>query len=247
VAHRNDFARLARVSLVVTALAFVACARERTPEARPGTILPRSADVQQREQQRASVVAALDAPYPLDALNRKITSGWQCPPVDAHDFAGQSLRFAPAARVIGPFRERLLLLEQVARDVGRRIYGRGPTRLHVAASYDCRPVTGNGRRMSEHALANAIDITAFDFPATYDVGPDRSAADLALAGELQVRVDRHWKARGDALVERHARFLAELTAELDARRVFRTMLGPAHPEHEDHFHFDMAPQRYVDL
>jgi hypothetical protein len=141
----------------------------------------------------------------------------------------------------------LVELEQVAREVGKRVYGRGPTRLHVAASYDCRPVTGNSRRMSEHALANAIDITAFDFPAAYAVGPDRSVTNLALAGELEVRVDRHWKAKGDPLVERHARFLSELTDELIARRIFRTLLGPAHPDHKDHFHFDMAPHDYVKL
>jgi hypothetical protein len=202
--------------------------------------------VQRNEQQSAA--RQPEVPYPLDALNRKLTRAkWSCPAVDAHDFAGKQLRFSPPAKVIAPFRERLLQLEQVAHDVGVRVYGRGPTRLHVAASYDCRPVTGNGARMSEHALANAIDITAFDFPATYAVGPDRSAANLALAGELEVRVDRHWKARGDPLVERHARFLLELTQELIARQTFRTMLGPAHPDHKDHFHFDMAPSRYVDL
>jgi hypothetical protein len=29
--------------------------------------------------------------------------------------------------------------------------------------------------------------------------------------------------------------------------VFRTLLGPAHPDHADHFHFDMAPHPYVNL
>jgi hypothetical protein len=62
-----------------------------------------------------------------------------------------------------------------------------------------------------------------------------------------VRVDRHWNASGDAQVERHARFLHALTQALIARNVFRTLLGPAHPDHRDHFHFDMAPQHYVDL
>lgn len=241
VALCSNFTRLGSI---VAALALFACARERTPEARPGTTLPRSALVQQGEQQRGVHLAA----YPLDSLNRKLTSGgWRCPNVDAHDFAGNTLRFVPSAKVVAPFRERLVQLEQVAMEVGKRIYGRGPARVHVAASYDCRPVTGNDRRMSEHALANAIDITAFEFPAVYDVAPERSASDLALAGPLEVRVDRHWNASGDPLVERHARFLSELTAALDARGIFRTMLGPSHPDHHDHFHFDMAPHRYIRL
>jgi hypothetical protein len=201
--------------------------------------------MQQGEQQGRGLAA--DAPYALDRVNRKLRSGWRCPAVDARDFAGSTLRFVPSARVNDSFRPRLVELEQVAREVGERLYGRGPSRVHIAASYDCRPVTGNGGRLSEHALANAIDITAFDFPATLAVNPARTAADLALAGELQVRVDRHWKAKGDPLVERHARFLSELTDELIARGVFRTLLGPAHPDHKDHFHFDMAPHRYVDL
>jgi extensin-like protein len=247
VAHRNDSAGASRARLAAAAFLLAACARERTPGAQPGTILPRS--VQQTEQQALGAAPGVpDGPYALDRINRKLTSGpLRCPAVDAHDFAGTRMRFVPAAKVVAPFRERLLLLEQVAGDVGLRVYGRAPSRLHVAASYDCRPVTGNGGRLSEHALANAIDITAFDFPAVYAVGPKRSAADLALAGELEVRVDRHWKAKGDPLVERHARFLSELTDELDARRIFRTLLGPAHPDHKDHFHFDMAPHRYVKL
>jgi hypothetical protein len=38
-----------------------------------------------------------------------------------------------------------------------------------------------------------------------------------------------------------------LTRELVARRIFRTLLGPAEPDHADHFHFDMAPSPYVNL
>jgi hypothetical protein len=205
--------------------------------------------VQQREQQALARPASAERerPYALDSLNRKIGSGWRCPSVDAREFAGSHVRFVPSVKVIAPFREHLLQLEQVASVVGQRVYGRAPVRIRVAASYVCRPVTGNGGRLSEHALGNAIDITAFEFPASYTVGPDRSLTNLTLAGELEVRVDRHWHAQGDPVVERHARFLSELTDELVARRVFRTLLGPAHPDHEDHFHFDMAPHPHVNL
>jgi len=45
----------------------------------------------------------------------------------------------------------------------------------------------------------------------------------------------------------HAEFLEALTSELDRRDVFRTLLGPGHPAHRTHFHFDMAPYSYVQL
>ena len=236
---------------ILTAFALSACARERPNGAPPVAILPRSEAelVQQREQQSRTRQASLGRalPYALDSLNRKIERGWKCPSVDAREFAGSQLRFVPAVKVIAPFREQLIQLEQIASAVGQRVYGRAPVRIRVAASYVCRPVTGNGGRLSEHALGNAIDITAFEFPASYTVGPDRSLTNLTLAGELEVRVDRHWHAHGDPVVERHARFLSELTDELVARRVFRTYLGPAHPDHKDHFHFDMAPHWHVNL
>jgi hypothetical protein len=38
-----------------------------------------------------------------------------------------------------------------------------------------------------------------------------------------------------------------VTDSLLSRQVFRTLLGPAHPDHADHFHFDMAPHPYVNL
>ena len=64
---------------------------------------------------------------------------------------------------------------------------------------------------------------------------------------FEVRVDQHWHARWGWTERRHARFLEELTRTLIERDVFRTLLGPAHPDHKDHFHFDMAPGRFVDL
>jgi hypothetical protein len=166
-----------------------------------------------------------------------------CPEVELLDFPGAALIFSPAARVIGPFRERLLQFESVVATAALRIYGRPPAKVIVSGSYGCRSVSGKKRRMSEHGLGNAIDVAGFEFTrmVTWPETPS------ALPGAFEVRVDRHWKATGDPAIERHARFLSELTRELLDRGVFRTLLGPAHPEHADHFHFDMAPEPYVDL
>jgi hypothetical protein len=85
-----------------------------------------------------------------------------------------------------------------------------------------------GRRwLSEHSLGNAIDILGVDF-ATF-----------------QVRVKRHWHARGKEAI--HARFLRTLARRVIADGRFRVVLGPSHRDHGDHFHFDMAPYRLVDV
>jgi hypothetical protein len=175
--------------------------------------------------------------YALDDLPRAIDGALSCPRIELTEYAGASVRFLPAARVAAPFRERLVELERVVRETSLACYGRAPSALLIAASYDCRAVTGNHKRLSEHALGNALDITAFRF----DADPARGEP------AFDVRIDRHWNASGDALVERHVRFLHALTQALIARNVFRTLLGPAHPDHRDHFHFDMAPHHYVDL
>jgi hypothetical protein len=185
----------------------------------------------------AALEPQLPETYAFDDLPRAIDGAVSCPRIELIEYVGVSVRFSPAARVAVPFRERVVELERVVRDTSLAFYGRAPSALLIAASYDCRPVTGNRKRLSEHALGNALDITALRFDA--DAATGEPAFD--------VRVDRHWSGSGDALVERHARFLHALTQALIARNVFRTLLGPAHPDHRDHFHFDMAPQHYVEL
>ena len=184
-----------------------------------------------------AAVPRLTATYVFDDLPRTIDGSLSCPKVTLTEFTGDAVRLEPAARVVAPFREHLVELERVVRQVSQQFYGRAPSALLVAASYDCRPVTGNRARLSEHALGNAIDISAFRFEADAATG----------APGFEVRVDRHWNAHGDESSERHARFLRAVTQALIARDVFRTLLGPAHPDHHDHFHFDMAPHHYVDL
>lgn len=192
--------------------------------------------------------AAAEGSYPLDGLSRAMPrGGLECPDAEVQEFAGEEIRFTPAARAVPAFRARLAALEQIVKSVSLRFYGRPASQILVAASYDCRAVSGKSRRISEHAFANAIDITGFVFPPQAIISKDGSIRPVAIPGSFEVRVERHWRARGDSVVERHARFLDELTAELASREVFRTLLGPAHPDHEDHFHFDMAPSKYVHL
>jgi hypothetical protein len=234
-------------ALALAACLVCACAREQDLPTEPHALEERALTGVASEPVGKSAVqaqGALGPAYPLDPVVRAMTTGQlDCPNVELLEFPGAALTFSPAARVNVPFRERLLQFESVVAAVAQRIYGRPPAQVIVSGSYGCRSVSGKKRRMSEHGLGNAIDIAGFEFTrmAAWPETPS------ALPGAFEVRVDRHWKAKGDPAIERHARFLAELTRELLDRGVFRTMLGPAHPEHADHFHFDMAPEPYVDL
>jgi hypothetical protein len=226
------------------ALLLGACAREQAPA--PG---PAESGLGQVEQGAGTslgqeALRPLNAAYPMDSLARNVAQGQlDCPNVELTDFSGVAIQFSPAARVIEPFRQRLLELEAVVNSVALRFYGRAPRSIRVSGSYGCRSVSGKNKRLSEHALGNAIDISSFQFaPST-----DWPAVATPLPGAFEIRIDRHWKAKGDPALQLHARFLDQLTRVLIERRVFRTLLGPSHPDHADHFHFDMAPESYIDL
>jgi len=217
--------------------------REPAPEAIAGSLRPQpeptatgassAGQPGSESPPRAASGARAPLPYPFDGLSRAIGArGIECPEIVLTEFAGEQVPLSPPARVAAPFRERLHELERAIRELSLASYGRLPSAVLVAASYDCRSVS-NSRRLSEHALGNAIDIRGFRFAAH-----DGEQA-------FEVLVERHWyDSEGDP---RHSRFLHALTETLLQRDVFRTLLGPAHPDHTDHFHFDVAPHPYVKL
>jgi len=98
------------------------------------------------------------------------------------------------------------------------LLGAAPSRIDTFGSYSCRKVRG-GRagRWSQHATANAVDISGFRF----DDGRSISVQDDF----------------GDATPE--GRFLERVRAE--SCRLFSTTLGPDYNAlHHDHFHLDMG-------
>lgn len=190
--------------------------------------------VERHALQPMSSGARTSRPYPFDGLSRVVAAGRvACPEIALGEFAGERVALSPPARAAAPFRERLRALEQVVVERSLEVYGRLPSAILVAASYDCRSVSGRNQRLSEHALGNAIDIRGFRFEALDGAPP------------FEVHIDEHWRASGENA--RHARFLRGVADTLLRREVFRTLLGPAQPDHADHFHFDMAPHPYVNL
>jgi hypothetical protein len=93
--------------------------------------------------------------------------------------------------------------------------GGGLDHLEVAASYACRTRNNQGGKMSEHAVGNAIDISAF-----------------VLDDGQALVVDHDW----DKAVMKELHH--------DGCGIFGTVLGPnSDRHHHNHFHFDVASYR----
>jgi hypothetical protein len=192
--------------------------------------------------------------YPLDGYSRDANPGDACPEVALVTYQGGRVRFQPAARVAQPFVARLVLFERVLVKVSEATYGRAPRTLRHAGAYVCRPIRARASRWSEHAYGNAIDVMGFDFvrPTRADLGAaaDAGAVPLstlpaALRRPFQVSVLKHWQASEPSeLGQLHREFLHRLIDELDSEDVFRALIGPADPNHRNHFHLDMGPWRY---
>ncbi|MEL7490659.1 MAG: extensin family protein [Pseudomonadota bacterium] len=100
-------------------------------------------------------------------------------------------------------------------------FGKPVVLIENYGSYACRNINNAARgSRSEHARANAIDISGF-----------------VLQGGTSIAVRRDWRGRDD-----EARFLRRL--HRSGCFYFNTVLGPDYNAlHEDHFHFDQGNYR----
>lgn len=93
-------------------------------------------------------------------------------------------------------------------------------RIETMGSYSCRNIAGSAK-LSQHAHANAIDISAF-----------------VLADGRRISVEDGWRGRSDERA-----FLSAI--HKSACRRFGTVLSPNYnAAHRDHFHFDMSGNGY---
>lgn len=101
------------------------------------------------------------------------------------------------------------------------LFGSQVASVQNYGTYDCRNIIGNPmwkNMRSQHATANAIDISSF-----------------RLANGTVISVLRHWNDKGAK-----GRFLRQIHRK--SCRYFRVALGPNfNPSHRDHFHFDRGP------
>lgn len=190
-------------------------------------------------------------PYSLDTIERHLESSDEQLPCNRDNlvvYKGTEIRMAPVS-VHPAFAERLARFENALVELAILHYGRPPTRIRHLGGFSCRKSRFRSRRISEHALGNAIDIQGFDFAPLPKGFPKESSQELpkALRGYFSVRVRSHWEPKAGESALRHSRFLKELTQRVVDSSIFRIALGPSHRGHSDHFHFDMSPWTYVHL
>ncbi|MBA2770525.1 MAG: extensin family protein [Sphingomonas sp.] len=148
------------------------------------------------------------------------TSAPECAFDDGMRIAGRSLDYSPGGLVTScPVAAALHLLEtRVIAPAARRHFGQDVRTTYHAGSFSCRRVYGRAEgRFSQHATADAVDITGF-----------------RLADGTQLSVLDDWTVGG-----REAAFLREVRD--GACRLFSTVLSPDYnAAHRDHFHLDVA-------
>ncbi len=178
-------------------------------------------------------------PYPLDERSRVAVKvpgrGLRCPEVELVTYRGETLGYKRPVKINKHFRAHLERFEEIAARVGREVYGRPPSRIIHFGTYNCRTLRMRKFVLSEHAFGNAIDVAGFEFDAL----PGRKEELGKAAEAFEVSVLFHWKL-GRGFQRKHAVFLRSLARELERDRVFRGMLVPPAPGHDDHFHLDMG-------
>jgi hypothetical protein len=133
---------------------------------------------------------------------------------------GEGLAPLSPARPVMTCREALALAvweRHSVQPAARRDLGAGVVGIEHFGTYNCRAIRGDAPHMSQHALANAIDVSGF-----------------RLADHREISVLKDYR-RDDGA----GRFLHAVHA--DGCRIFGHSLGPDfNADHRDHLHLDMA-------
>lgn len=185
--------------------------------------------------------------YALDDVARRVESKKhvKCDPSGFQLYKGRVLPYAGAVTVDPAFVERLVRFEAVVNQVALEVYGRTPNRLVHAGAFSCRTSRNRASRLSEHALGNALDVVGFSFPRATKAELEQTPT--SPRGPFKVTVFQHWNAERTEQARMHRDFLRKLASAVVQADVFRVALGPSHPGHADHLHFDMSPWNYVHL
>tara|TARA_R110002073_G_scaffold177151_3_gene334986 strand:- start:22424 stop:23218 length:795 start_codon:yes stop_codon:yes gene_type:complete len=192
-------------------------------------------------------VAPVAPAYPLDFTSRKVpmTGKVTCPPVQLVNYSGDIVAFHKPARINEDFAQHMRRFEEIVRNTAIEIYGRAPARITRMGSFYCRRIRAWPYLISEHGLGNAVDVGGFEFArvsgeAAKDVPAHRRR-------RFEVTMSKHWRASTERDAD-HQVFLRLLAKRIiDEDDLFRVILGPADPKHKDHFHFDMSPNRIVNV
>lgn len=154
---------------------------------------------------------------PLRTVPRPDAGNADCPLPDAVQVQSAAIPLSSSFLASCPLAVSYALWEsQVLQPLAQQHLGQSVRRVTHLGSYACRNVRG-GTRQSEHASANAIDISA-----------------IALGDGRSISVERHWNDDGAA-----GAFLRALHQR--SCDIFTMALGPAYDAaHHNHFHFGMG-------
>ena len=145
-------------------------------------------------------------------------------------------------------------MKDTVQPVAEEMLGGRVTRIITASGYTCRQRIGtSGGRLSEHSLANALDISAFVMGGGQPIDVLTNWGPTARDRQAQAKSEKP-AGGGDARPIRDAeqvdgtstskaRFLRRMHA--GACSMFGTVLGPeANEAHRDHLHLDLAPRKH---
>ncbi len=185
--------------------------------------------------------------YPLDDIPRRVEpkTRLKCDPSAFETYKGTSVAFSGGVLVNAAFVDRLAQFETLVNEVALEVYGRTPSRLLHAGAYSCRTSRNRATRLSEHALGNALDVVGFSFNGVAKA--QRPTTPAIVRGGFRVTVSQHWDANRTEAGRLHRTFLRRLADQVVVSDIFRVALGPSHPGHADHLHFDMSPWSYSHL
>ncbi len=187
--------------------------------------------------------------YALDDVSREVPEKGKvtCPKVPLVSYRGETVRYHKPLKIHAAFRERLKAFEALVAEAGIEVYGRAPKKIRHFGTYNCRRIGGYPTYISEHGLGNGIDVSGFSFGRAAKNAKLPKGISKRLRRPFRVTVLDHYRAKR-GLGKTHSRFLRLLANKLAARPdIFRVMLGPGYPGHENHFHFDCGPYRVVDM
>lgn len=177
--------------------------------------------------------------YPLDEISRDLPDGAaaHCPPELQYVlYRGERVPYSAPVQVVQPFVEKLRALENVVAELGTLHFGRAPDRLVHFGARACRTVRGSSRRLSEHALGNALDLSGFEWKR------------IGTQPAIRISIIRDWPIptfTNDQGSQRRHTFLKALVDRITREDLFRGIIGPGREGHADHLHLDQAPWSYT--
>lgn len=169
------------------------------------------------QDSRACLVSLQQASVRYDALDNQYFGGG-CSAIDSVKLLDIGVPVSNLGAMTCPLARNFSAWAQYAvRPAARQFFGAEVVKIETMGTYACRNINGaSSGRLSQHASANAIDVSAF-----------------VLSDGRRITVTKDWQ--GDRKAQDFLRALHK-----SACRRFGTVLGPDYNRaHYDHFHFEM--------